>query len=208
MADKTNKADTAARNGSVKLVGIIGATALLIGASFGVQAVAESKIYQHAKLYMTGSTSSVSEESAVHKASWDKRGHKRFSKMTDSEIDKKITRAVKHLSIEIDATPEQQQKIIALASAVAKDMRPLHGQFHDAGEQLKSLLTAETIDRAAVEKIRAERLTEADRVSKELVTAITDVAEVLTPEQRKVVSERIEQFKSMRGHRRSRWHRG
>ena len=37
-----------------------------------------------------------------------------------------------------------------------------------------------------------------------VVSALADVAEVLTSEQRAVLSERIEQFKSMRG----RWHRG
>ena len=69
---------------------------------------------------------------------------------------------------------------------------------------MHKLLTANTIDRAALEKVRAERLAEADRVSKELVNALADVAEVLTPEQRVIVNERLEQFKSMRRH----WRRG
>ncbi|MEP1208913.1 MAG: Spy/CpxP family protein refolding chaperone [Rhizobiaceae bacterium] len=204
--NKNDKVERAAKSGTVKLTAIIAATTMLIGASFGVQAVAESKMYQHAKLYVSG-PGSVEDGSFMQKASWGKhrgRHGMRFSEMSDAEIEKRITRAVKHIAIEIDATDEQSAKITALASAVAKDMKPLHGQFKEAGDELHKLLTADTIDRAALEKLRAERVAEADRVSKELVNALADVAEVLTPEQRKIVDERLDQFKSMRRH----WRRG
>ena len=201
-----NKADKTARAGVVKIAAIVTATTMLIGASFGVQAVAESKMYQHAKLYVSDTTAGE-DQSYFQKASWGKRHkgrHMRLAEMCDAEIEKKITRAVKHVSIEIDATAEQEQKITALVTALAKDMKPLHGEFKAAGEQLHKLLVADKIDRVAIERIRAERIAEADRVSKELTTAIADVAEILSPEQREVLNERIEQFKSMRG----RWHRG
>ncbi|NKB52885.1 MAG: periplasmic heavy metal sensor [Rhizobiaceae bacterium] len=203
-----DRVERAAKSGTVKLTAIVAATTMLIGASFGVQAIAESKMYQHAKFYMNNSET-ADQQSFVQKAGWGKhrRGGRhgmRFSEMSDAEIEKKITRAVKHVSIEIDATDEQEAKITALVTAVAKDLKPLHGDFKAAGDELHNLLTADTIDRAAIEKIRAERVAEADRVSKELVNALADVAEVLTPEQRKIVDERLEQFKSMRG----RWRRG
>ncbi len=201
-----NKADKTARAGVVKIAAIVTATTMLIGASFGVQAVAESKMYQHAKLYVSDTTAGE-DQSYFQKASWGKRHkgrHMRLAEMSDAEIEKKITRAVKHVSIEIDATAEQEQKITALVTALAKDMKPLHGEFKAAGEQLHKLLVADKIDRVAIERIRAERIAEADRVSKELTTAIADVAEILSPEQREVLNQRIEQFKSMRG----RWHRG
>ena len=193
-----------------KVIAVIGGATFLIAASFGVQAIAESKTYQHAKLLF--SETSVSNP-FVHKAGWGGkkhgwgkggRDHMRFSEMSDAEIEKKITRAVKHVSIEIDATDEQETKITALLTAVAKDMKPLHGQFRAAGKETHDLLLADSIDRAALEKLRVERLAEADRVCKELVTAIADVAEILSAEQRKVLDTRIQQFKSMRG----RWHRG
>ena len=201
-----NKADKTARAGVVKIAAIVTATTMLIGASFGVQGVAESKIYLHAKLYVIDTTAGE-DQSYFQKASWGKRHkgrHMRLAEMSDAEIEKKITRAVKHVSIEIDATAEQEQKITALVTALAKDMKPLHGEFKAAGEQLHKLLVADKIDRVAIERIRAERIAEADRVSKELTTAIADVAEILSPEQREVLNQRIEQFKSMRG----RWHRG
>ena len=215
-----NKVENAARSGKVKLTAIIAATTMLIGASFGVQAIAESKMYQHAKLYVTeggmSSSSTTHENPFVKQASWNgdsswwgrgkHRGWhgKRFSQMTDAEIEKKITRVVKHVSIEIEATAEQEQKITSLVTALAKDIRPVKEEFRAAGKEMHKLLIADTIDREAIEKVRAERLAEADRISKEVTTAIADVAEVLTLEQRKVLHERIEQFRSMR----RRWHRG
>jgi protein CpxP len=216
MSNESNnpkKVKNAARSGTIKMTAILAATTMLIGASFGVQAIAESKMYQHAKLYMSDSNSTDG-QSFVQKASWSKHdgkkggkhrgGHQPFSQMSDEEIEKKITRVVKHVSIEIDATDEQETKITTLVTALAKDMKPLHGEFKMAGEELRKILTSDTIDRVALEKLRAERVAKADRVSKELVSALADVAEVLTSEQRAVLSERIEQFKSMRG----RWHRG
>ena len=209
MTNETNNNDKVARatkSGAVKLTAIVAATTMLIGASFGVQAIAESKMYQHAKLYV--SSPAYAEEGAfVEKASWGKHRGKhrmRFSEMSDEEIEKRINRAVRHLAIEIDATDEQTAKITALATAFATDLKPLQGDFRDAGEEMHKLLTAPTIDRAALEKVRAERLAEADRVSKELVNALADVAEVLTPKQREIVNERLDQFKSMRRH----WRRG
>ena len=61
----------------------------------------------------------------------------------------------------------------------------------------------DTIDRAALEQLRAERLADAELISKSLVGALADMAEVLSPEQREAFGERIDQFRSMRrGHHR------
>ena len=73
-----------------------------------------------------------------------------------------------------------------------------------AGEQLRSILTGSTVDRVALEKLRAERIAEIDKRSRQLVNAMADVAEVLDAGQRKKLEERIEEFRSMR----RRWHRG
>lgn len=174
-----------------KAFAILTAGAIAIGGVLGVQAVAGSNTFQHL-------TTEVG-----YKGNWHRGGHKRLSEMTDEEIEQKITRVVKHVAIEIDATDEQQTKIIALAAAVAKDMKPLHAQMHASRDEMKALLLADTIDRAAMEKMRAERIAEVDQISKDLVNAIADVAEVLTLEQRVVLEERIREFRKMfGGHRR------
>lgn len=199
--DKTPKKTGWLSTGNRKVTALVVGIGIVAGSAFAVQAVAQSKTYAHLKLY---SSEVVSEDgTAVKEISW--RGHKRgsFSKMSDSEIEAMITRFVRHAGIEIDATPEQEAQIVALLTPVALNMKEKRGEMRATGEELHALLSAPTIDRAAVEELRVEKLAEADEISKEWVDAIVDVAMVLTAEQRKVVDERIEQFRSMRGG----WHR-
>jgi len=49
----------------------------------------------------------------------------------------------------------------------------------------RDLLTQQTIDRAAIEKLRVDQIAVHDAASKRLVQAVADAAEALTPEQRR-----------------------
>ena len=188
-------------------VAIIAGAVLLIGGSFGVQAVADSKPVQHAVVELGNVASG---EGSMFKAGWfGGKGHRgghgsRFGEMSDEKIEKFVTRMVAHAAIEIEATDTQKQAITTKAVALAKELRPVRDRFRKAGEELKDLMTAETIDRTAIEALRAERMADADTLSQSIMTAMTDIAEILTPEQRAMVKDRMEQ---MRGWRRSRgWH--
>lgn len=181
-----------------RAIAYITAGALLLGGAFGVQAFAQSKTYAHMKVF------AVSESGEMHGGWGRPGGHHRFANMSDAEIEAVITRVVKHVAIEIDATDVQSEKITALITAVAKDLKPMRGDMRAAAMEIHDLLLADTIDRQALERVRAERLAEADRISKKLIAAIADVGDVLTAEQRKVLDERIKQFREMRGG----WRRG
>ncbi len=179
------------RKGNRKVIALVTGPAIAMGGVFGVQALANSKTYEHMKLY------------AGFSGGWHGGDHKRLADWSDAEIEARIERMVKHAAIEIDATPEQQEQITALATAVARDLKPVHDRLRATGKALHDLLLADTIDRAALERLRAERLADAERISKNLVGALADVAEVLSPEQRKLLDERINQFRAMHrgGHR-------
>lgn len=203
--DQNNRQTGWLNKGNRKVVAIFVGVGIIAGSAFAVQAFAQSKTYAHLKLF-TEENVSEGGGGALHAASW--RGHKRgghggFSNLSDSEIKSKITRFVRHAGIEIDATPEQEAQIVALLTPVALNMKSKRGEMRATGEELHALLSAPTIDRAAVEQLRAEKLAEADEISKEWVDTIVDVAMVLTAEQRQLVDERIEEFRSMRGG----WHR-
>ncbi len=179
------------QKGNRKVIALATGIAIAMGAGFGIQAFATSKTYEHLKLY------------AGFSSGWHGGDHERFDDWSDAEIEARIERMVKHVAIEIDATREQQERITALATAVAKDLKPVHDRLRATEKELHDLLLADTIDRAALEQLRAEFLADAEWISENLVSALADVAEVLSPEQRNVLDERINQFHSMHrgGHR-------
>lgn len=113
--------------------------------------------------------------------------------MDPAKMDEQIERRVKHFAVEVDATPEQVAKLTQIAKAAAKDLRPLREKARDARKRGMELLSAPTIDRAAIERLRAEQIQAADAASRRVSQALADTAEVLTPEQRKKFAERMQQ---------------
>ena len=91
---------------------------------------------------------------------------------------------VDHLAWAIDATAEQKQKLTTIASAMTKDLLPVHEKMHAARARAVQLLRQPQTDRAALESLRAEQIALADGVSKRLTQGLADAADVLTPQQR------------------------
>lgn len=118
--------------------------------------------------------------------------------------EQRIERMVKHMAVEVDATPEQQAKLTEIAKAAAKDLRPLREKARDARRQGMQLLAAPTIDRAAIERLRADQIQAADAASRRLTQALADTAEVLTPAQRQKLAERFQRRGQHRGQHRQR----
>jgi periplasmic protein CpxP/Spy len=123
--------------------------------------------------------------------------------LTPAQIDDRIDRMTKHMAIELDATADQQVKIANIAKAAAADLRALREKAQAARSQAVTLLTAPTIDRTAIERLRAEQIGLAETASKRIAQALTDVAEVLNPEQRRKVADWIA-FRGPWWH----WHHG
>jgi periplasmic protein CpxP/Spy len=114
-----------------------------------------------------------------------------FDTMIEAVVEAHADRAVRHLAIEIDATAEQQDKLRAIVRDAVKDLLPMREKIMSARGTARDLLTRETVDRAAIEKFRTDMLATHDTVSKRLVQAVADAAEVLTPEQRRRISDMI-----------------
>ncbi len=185
-------------SGNRRLVALVVGVGIIAGSAFAVQAFAQSKTYEHFKLY-TSEDISNGGGGALQLAGW--RSHRRssWSDLSNAEIEERITRLVRHAAIEIDATPDQQSQIIGILTPVAINMQALRGEMRGTGMEFFDLLTAPTVDRTAIEALRAEKLAEIDEISKEWVTAVTDVSMVLTAEQREHVQERVEDLRSIRG---------
>ena len=120
-----------------------------------------------------------------------------------ARLDDHIDRMTRHFAVEVDASVEQQARLAVIAKAAAKDLLPMREQAQRARKEALDLLAAPTVDRSAIERLRAQQIERADQASKRIAQAIGDSADVLTPEQRKSLAERISQ-----GPWWSRWHRG
>jgi len=121
-----------------------------------------------------------------------------------AQIDDRIDRMTKHMAIELDATADQQAKVAAIVKAAVADLRPLHEQAHATRAQAVTLLTAPTIDRSAIERLRAEQIGLAETASKRIAQALADAADVLSPEQRRKVADWVAFGRPWW----TRWHRG
>ncbi len=131
-------------------------------------------------------------------------GHSRDGMPTDpAKMDQRIEHMIKRFASRVNASAEQKDKLSAIAKSAVKDLTPLREKAQTARKQAIEILAAANVDRAAIERLRTEQIQLADAGSKRLTQALADAAEVLTPEQRKMLAERMQH-----GHRRGGWHRG
>lgn len=121
-----------------------------------------------------------------------------------ARADARIERMMKHLAVELDATPDQTQRLTAIAKQAARDLAPLRQQGADLRKQAAALFSSTVVDRAALERLRTDQIRIADESSKRMTQAFADSSEVLTPEQRKKLADRMQQA----GEKRGRMHRG
>ena len=84
----------------------------------------------------------------------------------------------------VDATPEQRAKIETILHAAFASMGDMHGKMGEAHGALIAALTGPTVDRDALERLRAEHMAKFDQASRTIVAALADAAEVLRPDQR------------------------
>lgn len=104
-----------------------------------------------------------------------------------------IGHKLERLMGKVDATDAQQDRIWAIVDKTRSDLRPVGREFRDSREKVAALLSAPTIDKAAVEALRAERIAAIDNASKQAVAALVEAAEVLTPEQRKELADEMKE---------------
>lgn len=97
---------------------------------------------------------------------------------------------------DIDATDEQSDRLWKILDDARAEIRPMMRDFRDTREDLVKLLGAPIVDKAAIEKLRSERLAEIDQVSQKMTAALAEAAQVLTPEQRAKLVERFDERRS------------
>lgn len=104
----------------------------------------------------------------------------------------RIERLSRHLAVEVDASPEQTEKLRAILQSTADEVKPVRAQMRQNRNEGMALFGAASIDRDAIESLRAQQMELAETLSRRLTTALAEMAEVLTPEQRQKLIRRME----------------
>ncbi|HVN76860.1 MAG TPA: Spy/CpxP family protein refolding chaperone [Thermoanaerobaculaceae bacterium] len=100
--------------------------------------------------------------------------------MARDHVEFRIHRALKKVS----ATQAQEDQILAIVDGLFAEHAQMAPQRQALHQRALAALTGTTVDRAALEAVRVEAMQRLDQGSEDLVKALGDIAEVLTPAQR------------------------
>jgi Spy/CpxP family protein refolding chaperone len=106
-------------------------------------------------------------------------------------MQKRAEAMVKWALADIDATDAQQSRIAEIMTQTMRELAPLREKHMEARKQALALLAKPEIDRAALEALRAQELQAAEQVSRRITQSMADAAEVLSPEQRAKLVEKM-----------------
>ncbi|HSE06611.1 MAG TPA: periplasmic heavy metal sensor [Methylomirabilota bacterium] len=127
------------------------------------------------------------------------RGGLMGAQLDPARLDEHLDRMLKHLYVEVDATDAQKQQLAPIVKAAVRDLLPMRDRIRDARLQAMTLLSQPAVDRAALEALRAGQVQLAEQASRRFTQALADVADVLTPEQRRQLAERAARWHGRRG---------
>lgn len=93
----------------------------------------------------------------------------------------------------VKATDSQRTAIKAIFERTFTEMRTIHQSHERIHEDMVKALTAESVDRTAIEKIRVQATGLIEQGSQVLTKSLADAAEVLTPEQRRAFAKLMQE---------------
>ena len=114
-------------------------------------------------------------------------------RLDPEEMARRLDYRIGRIVSQVGGTPEQKDRLVAIARAAMTDLRPMRDQMREGRRRGLDLLAARSVDRAALEQLRQSQMQVANARSQRTVQAMADAAEVLTPEQRVKVADHLRQ---------------
>lgn len=116
-------------------------------------------------------------------------GHGGMHAMMGAHLDEMLAK--------VNATPDQKARIHGIMKDAMAAIGPVHGRLAATHGEIHRLLAAPTVDRAALEQLRAARMADVDQASKVLVQAMADAADVLDARQREKLATMMAQHHAL-----------
>jgi Spy/CpxP family protein refolding chaperone len=126
-------------------------------------------------------------------------GYDEDDEMSEDELRDRREHMVSFAARYLDATPQQKTRMQALAAEVTPQFVALRKEGKALRDKAQKAVRAD--DRATLETLRQQGVALADRGSQQWLAAYGKLSDILTPEQRAELAERLER----RGHGRGRW---
>ena len=92
------------------------------------------------------------------------------------------------------ASDDQKSKLKAIVTTTIDEVRPDREARKAMRDEIIKLIEAPTIDRNAIEALRAKQMAQFEERSKAIAKAVADAAEILTPDQRRKLVEEMRDF--------------
>ena len=102
-------------------------------------------------------------------------------------------RMVERMLDSVNATAEQRAQVKQITERAAADMKAQHESGRALREQGMKLFTQPVVDGNAAEALRQQMMQRHDQASRRMMQTMLEVSRVLTPEQRKLLAERMAQ---------------
>jgi Spy/CpxP family protein refolding chaperone len=89
----------------------------------------------------------------------------------------------------VGASEEQRSQVLVVVDRTLAELQALGGGGRELRDAVLAELSADQVDRAALERHRQQHVAMLESASRTLTSAIAEVAEILTPEQRRQLAE-------------------
>jgi len=106
-----------------------------------------------------------------------------------AELKRRVEYGVGRALGRVEATDDQKKKVADILNAAIDDLRPMREQHMTARQAMRQALSAASVDKPGLERLRAEQVQLADRASQRFLRAVTDASDLLNPEQRRKLVE-------------------